>query len=147
MFDHYNTFYAETPLEHRSEQIINVIGNFVVTRLNEDFGKTSGIDDFFELSGNDKHEFWFHYSDSAEACLRELAKKRLEVFNSMSNQTLRSIFIEKDLRLAKKPRITDKLATHRSMIKLSQWKRYPGQSLLVLTIEGLMRKGALKESS
>ncbi len=71
MFDHYNTFYAETPLEHRSKQIINVIGNFVVTRLNEDFGKTSGIDDFFELSGNDKHEFWFHYSDSAEACLRE----------------------------------------------------------------------------
>ena len=110
MFDHYNTFYAETPLEHRSEQIINVIGNFVVTRLNEDFGKTSGIDDFFELSGNDKHEFWFHYSDSAEACLRELAKKRLEVFNSMSNQTLRSIFIEKGLRLAKKPRITAKLA-------------------------------------
>ena len=88
VFDHYNTFYADTPLEHRSEQIINVIGDFVTSKLNEDFGKASGIEDFFELSGNDQHEFWFHYSDSAENCLKELAQKRPEVFNLMSNQTL-----------------------------------------------------------
>ena len=81
------TFFDQVKPEDKELEVICDVACYVVRTLNEDLKQCTGIDDFFELSGNDGADFWFDCTDEKFEFLKKVAKKDPRAFDNLEDRT------------------------------------------------------------
>lgn len=80
-------FFDQIKPEDKEMEVICDVGCYVVRKLNEDLKQCTGIEDFFELSGNDGADFWFDCTDEECELLEKLAKEDPRAFDDLEDRT------------------------------------------------------------
>lgn len=80
-------FFDQIKPEDKELEVICDVGCYVVRKLNEDLKQCTGIENFFELSGNDGADFWFDCTDEKCELLKKLAQEDPRAFDNLEDRT------------------------------------------------------------